>query len=141
MLGEFGELADISEMLAILAVLEQREVFGSQSLPAGDARQNLRHETAARMGDQMNPGILGQDLRERQGVGKRALADRRVIERVDAVAVVLEQGLHARRMQRPQLAEGARGVDERTVRENQYRRAVRRRRYLGDFLALVLQAR
>ena len=40
---------------------------------------------------QVQPRALGQRLRERERVGDRARAERRMVERVDAVAVVLEQ--------------------------------------------------
>ena len=78
------------------------------------------------MRDEMKPGAVGQGLGESRSVGKRACADGRVIERVDASAVALEQGLHIGGMVLPEFAEGARGLDEGAVRENEDRRIASR---------------
>ena len=102
-------------------------------------RQHLGHETAARVRGQVQPRARRQRIDERQRVGDRAHADGGVVERVDAAAVVVEQRGHALRVQRPELAEGAEGVDEGAVDQHQ-QRLLRRGGRCGHGCQLVAAA-
>ena len=92
----------------------------------GRARQHLGHQPAARMRDQVQPSARRTRQRQRVGVLDRAFAQRRVVQRVDAVAVVAEQGAHPLWMLLPELAEAARRFRERAVHEHQRGPAVGR---------------
>jgi hypothetical protein len=112
---QFGALAGIGLPGKSLPVL------GPQFASAGHAGQHLGHQATARMGQQVQACALGQVLHQGQRVGDGAGAQRRVIQRVDAVAVVTEQRLDLLRVLRPQLAEGAAGLDEGAVHQHQHR--------------------
>ena len=71
------------------------------------------------MRHQVQPRALGQRLRQRQRVGHRAEREGRVVQRIDAVGVMLEQRGHALRVLGPELAEGAGAVAESAVDEDQ----------------------
>ncbi|MFO1285309.1 MAG: hypothetical protein U1F49_01410 [Rubrivivax sp.] len=80
------------------------------------------------MRQQVQPHRLasGQRLHQRQRIGDRARAHRRVVEPEDALAVAREEFAHARRVLGPQLRERAGGVDESAVHEHEHRAGGRR---------------
>ena len=82
-------------------------------------------ETAARMRHQVDARTRGQGANERQRVADRARAERRMVERVDTVAVAREELTNRRAVQRPELAERADRLRERAVDEDEERPAAR----------------
>src|SRR4051812_9451306 len=73
------------------------------------------------MRDQVEAAAFGQRFSEGDGVRDWTDAKRRMVQGVNAAAVRVEQCAYALRMVRPQLAEGARGIGERTVDEDENR--------------------
>ena len=109
-----GQLAD-HEQLAGCVV---------KFLQACGACQHLGDQPAARMRHQVQPRPRRAGQCQCVGVGDRAFAERGVVERVDAVAIVVKQGLHTLRVLLPQLAKGAQRVGKRAVHEHQQRPAI-----------------
>jgi hypothetical protein len=84
------------------------------------------NQTAARMADQMQFGLLRQTLKQGHRVGDRAFAQRAVFQAEDPLAVVVGASVWRRRPPSllagiPQLAETAFGTRCGAVQENQER--------------------
>jgi hypothetical protein len=128
------ELGEALQLFALSRVLRSAEVGEGLRLPGRDACEHFRHEAAARVRHKVNLGIVWQCFRERDRIGDRADPERRVIERVDAVAVCLKERGHQLRMLCPELAKRAAGIGERAVDEHE--RRVGRGRHGGRWLTL-----
>ena len=113
------ERLHVTKMLFVLGIREKRFFFRSQQPAPAGACQHLGNQAAARMREQVQPGASGQRAHQRQGIGDRALAHGGVVQRIDAARVALEQLAYCLRMQFPQLAEGADGIDEGAVHQHQ----------------------
>ena len=136
-----GQIGEFLALLGVFVAGEEGQVVGADPGLAGHARQHLGHQAATRMGGQVQPRVLRQRLDERERVGHRAGADGGVVERVDAVAVMRKEFGHPLRVQRPEFAEGAVGVDEGAVDQHQQRLAfgLRGRRHLGELESAALE--
>ena len=113
-------LAKFALLARVGGVGEEGEVACSRRV-GRNVRQHLGDEAAARMRQQVQPCALRQRVDERSGVGDRARAQRRMIERVDAAAVALKQFRDASGVLAPKLLERALGVDEGSVEQHQDR--------------------
>ena len=119
--------------------VEQRELVGAQRAATAGTRQHLGDQPAARVRDEVQARARRQRAGERERVGDRARGHRRVVERVDAAPVAREQVAHRLRVHRPELAEGADGVDEGAVHEHQQRAAIGCRGHGGELGAAALE--
>ena len=111
-------------MRRVTGALEEREFLRAQRPAAAGPRQDLGHQAAARVRDQVDARPGGHRLHQRERVGNRALGECRMVQRVHAPAVMAEQPAHDLWVRRPQFAEGADGVHEGAVDEHQQRAAI-----------------
>ena len=108
----------------LLQVLRARTVIFEQ-LDAGchrlaaDPRQQFGDQSAARMREQMKPRAFWRGFGQRDGVGDRACAKRRVVERIHPVLKPLEELIDELRVFAPQLSERPGGFAEGPVNQHQ----------------------
>ena len=134
-----GQLLQCLPLLAVSRRLQLAQRGRVQVRLGAGAGQHLGHQTAARMGQQVHAGAVGQGLRQQQGVVDRAGGQRRVVERIDPAAVMREQFAHALRVLLPELAEGAVGFRKSAVQQHQHRCTGRGRGQALQPLAVVFQ--
>jgi hypothetical protein len=115
----------VDAVLLVAFGVEEAHIGRAISARAG-AHEHFRDEPAAGMGEQIHVRVLRQRVRERHRIGDGTDRQRAVIERVDAIAVVVEDRGDVLRVVLPELVERDRRARERAVHEHERRRAVRR---------------
>ena len=136
-----GQVAQRLVLVFVSRVFEGAQLGGVQVGLGADPGQHLGHQTAARMGEQVHAGAVGQLAGQQQRVLDRAGHQRGVVQAVDAVAVVGEQFAHLLRMLLPELAEGAVRFGEGAVQQHQHGRARCGGRDAVELLAAALERR
>ena len=76
------------------------------------------------MRQQMQARARRHGAHQGQRIGDRACTQGRMVQRIDPVAVLLEQLAHGLRVQRPELAKGADGLNKSAVHQHQQRTAI-----------------
>ena len=117
----FGQRLQVSTLLLVISPGKRRQLIGTGGPAIARAGQHLGHQAAARMREQMQARTGRHGAHQGQRIGNWARAHGGVVERVNPVAVMLEQLAHGLRVQRPELAKGADGLNKGAVHQHQQR--------------------